>query len=1105
MIELIYGSYGNGKTTSILQKISADTERGEKCFLIVPDQEALSFERLCLRALPNSAQLNLEVLGFSRLYNRVCREYGGLSYSYVTKPIRSLLMWKTLRELSPFLSEYGRVSDSALPDMMLSAVNELKASGISASALASAAKKLPDDSPLAKKLADISLIYPCFDNFVAEKYSDSSDDLSRLRDLLAEHNFFKDAKVYIDSFTSFTAVEHQIIELIFKTAKDTVVTLPLSDISKIDISEESIYRSYKKLSRSAERCGGAEVTMLNVNMRATSPALAYLSSNLWKMDVNENICPPPDYKDSIVCELCANPYAEAEAVASHILALLKSGERCRDIAIIMRDAEKYRGIIEPALQKSEIPFFFSEKSDLCSMPSVKFILTALKIKRYNWRTSDVISHIKTGLCDVDRTDADLFEEYVNTWGIRGSQFLDGEWTMNPDGFTDKLSDRGAEILEAANRVRASITAPLEKLFVLLDAADNIADCCRAIYSYTLEVSLEDKLSQLSAKAAARGDVKQARELARIYEIMLSTLADVAEAIGDEEADLEELTLILKTVFDKTDIGSIPTSIDEVTIGSASTLRASGVKYAFVMGLCEGVFPAAVNDSGVFSAGDRAALWELDIELSGDIDSRSSDELMFVQRAFATPSHKLFISSYTSKINGSQQFPSLAFNRVKELFGKSIIHNYTSDDFDYLVPAPRNAAGFWKSIDNAMVKASLAHALEDSIPYISSSLSSSAEASDCRVSAETVSRATNGSLHFSASSFEKYVRCPFNYYCSYVLALRDKKTSDFSFNNIGDFIHFLLETLLKNSIPSDPKEPLPDDELLIELSDKAVTEYVERICPPQVTESKKMQHLFSRLRALSLLLVKNIVQEFSKSEFRPTFFELNANGKNGAPGPFVFKLDNSAKVSFSGIIDRVDVYKKDGKVYLRVIDYKSGTKNFNISDLDKGINTQMLLYLFALCRSDSAEFKASLGLDNSEKPIPAGVMYLSSNIPVVNLEDYTDLKEIEKKAISSFSRSGILLAEEELLYAMNSELDATFLAGIKKDSKTERFTGAAAKNSDDFISTYQKLDAIVRKIAAEFYAGNADANPLKHNKKLPCSYCSARPVCRKADNKNSEWY
>jgi ATP-dependent helicase/nuclease subunit B len=272
----------------------------------------------------------------------------------------------------------------------------------------------------------------------------------------------------------------------------------------------------------------------------------------------------------------------------------------------------------------------------------------------------VLAHIKSGLCDIGPTEANLFEEYVTTWKIRGVDFYEKEWTMNPDGFVKERSKRAEEILSSANSVRRKLFDSLTKLFILLDAAENVADMCRALYAYLEEIALEDKLSALSLKFSEHGDIKQARETARLYGIILNTLADVATAIGDETADSEEFMLILKAVFDKTEISSIPTSVDEVNIGSASMIRASNQKYAIVMGLCEGEFPAAVNDTGIFSSSDIGALADLGIELSSDIDTRSSDELMYVERAFSIPSERLYLFTHSSQIGGGERFPSLAF-------------------------------------------------------------------------------------------------------------------------------------------------------------------------------------------------------------------------------------------------------------------------------------------------------------------------------------------------------------------------------------------------------------------------------------------------------------
>ena len=229
MITFIYGNYGSGKTTRIFEKIKKSLENKRHVFLIVPEQEAVSAERMTLEAFPPSAQLEIEILNFSRLYNRVCREYGGLSYRYVTNPIRHLLMWQNLRELAPCLEEYGELasSEASMCDLMLGAINEFKSCAISPDMLERTAQKLDENDPLRHKLIDLAWIYGSFDRLISEKYTDSADDLSKLYDKLKEHDFFKGCDVYVDSFYSFTAVEHKVIERIFASAENVTVSIPI--------------------------------------------------------------------------------------------------------------------------------------------------------------------------------------------------------------------------------------------------------------------------------------------------------------------------------------------------------------------------------------------------------------------------------------------------------------------------------------------------------------------------------------------------------------------------------------------------------------------------------------------------------------------------------------------------------------------------------------------------------------------------------------------------------------------------------------------------------------------------------------------------------------
>ena len=1100
MITFLYGTYGSGKTTHILEQIARDTAEGIHTFLLVPEQEAVQSERKTLEHIPPSSQLFLEVLNFSRLYNRVCREYGGLSYRYITKPLKSLLMWQNLRELSPLLEQYGEAEekDPSFGEIMLRAIGELKACAVTPTDLERAADKLTPEHPLRGRLRDLALIYASFDRLVSQNYSDSSDDLSRLRDLLDKHPFLEGCHIYIDSFTSYTAVEHQIIERMFAHAESVTITVPLAGPNDMDMSAEGIRASLLRLKQSADRRGGYREVVLHGNRRATSPCLAYLSENLWKLDVSEGEGTALT-DGSILTEICDTPYAEAEAASSHILALLRQGVRARDIVLIARDAEQYRGILEPALERAGIPFFFSEKSDLCATPPVKLILTALRIKQYHWRRTDVIAHIKTGLCDLSDTEADLFEEYINTWNINGSRFLGEPFTMNPDGYTDRLTDRGQWILDVANRAKSTLCAPLETLFIRLDAAEGIADMCRALYRYFEDIGLEGKLSSLSQKELARGAKKQARETAALYGILLHTLADIAEAIGEEEATTEEFAQLLRIAFSETSVGTIPTSVDEVTVGSASMLRVSAPKYALILGLREGEFPAAIKEKNLLSSTDRAALEALGIELSASADVRSSDELMYARRAFAAPSHGLYLFTSLSSASGENASPSMPFLRVRKLFPELTPHKYVGSDLRYLTPSPKNAVAHLRELEGSDYGETLKEALEEFIPDVKRKSTQSTSQPNCSINPALITEKLGNRVRLSPTAFETYVQCPFDYACTYFLSLREKKNADFRAADMGSFVHFILEKSVRAALMANKDGTLPDGTSLMDLTKQASAEYIQAVCPSEEGESGKMKHLTRRLDELAYLLVRNIATEFQNSDFRPAFYELNINGKDGNPAPLDLKLADGSTVSLSGKVDRVDVLEKDGEIYLRVVDYKTGEKSFRLEDVQNGLNTQMLLYLFTLCQSESPAFRQAIGVKEGKEPLPAGVVYLSSAIETMEAEDYESPEETVAKAEASLKRSGLLLRDEEILCAMNHSLSSQFLVKGAKKKADGTLSEKSLISLAELSALCDQLEDTVKEIASKMRSGYATADPNRNTDRSPCEYCTKKSICRRQSN------
>lgn len=1103
MLRFIYGDYTSDKTDILLNMINKDTQSGIHTYLIVPDQEALQIERLTLAKLPPSSQLNLEVLGFSRLYECVCRKYGNICYSYLTEPMRYLLMWKALHSYDSSLAQSilknQRKKAVALEELFLSTIKELKINGITAEALDDASNSLKSKAPeLAQKIRDVSTIYSLYTLYVNETYSDSADDLTRLAHALSEKPFFENCSVYIDSFTSFTPVQHKIIEQIFKSAANVTVTFPVANKKALsELDAKSIRDSHNKLFSVATK-----KLMLKVESKFCSESsqkhedIKRLSKELWDFN-KKNIQNESSPSEAIFIEQCENVYSVAEALSSRILTLMREGARCSDMVIIARDAEAYRGIIDQALRKSDIPFYFADGIDLCSTAAVKFILSALRIKVYGWQANDVISHIKTGFCGIDSSDSYLFEEYVTTWNIKGNQFKEAEWTMQPDGYTVKTSERGKRILDAANRVRASIVPSLNELFADLDGNGTVDGMCKALYRYMIKSKLEEQLAALSNKMAEASDFKASQEFSRLYGVILSVLAETGKALSGMSVSVDNFIAILRSVFAKTELNTIPTSIDEVTVASADTVRTANPKYAFIIGLCEGEFPANVKESGMFSASDKEMLAALDIEFNSNEGTIASDELLYVKRSFSAPNEKLYLFTHKTDFSmESNRSPSLALIRAQKILPITT-HSYLESDLSYLIPSPKSSVAFLRSLTDNSKKQALKKALLQCDAKINANFEESLKTSSYTLK-DKLNR--NGAIFLSPSTFESYVNCPFNYFCMHSLKLRENKVAKIGSNNIGDFIHGILESVIKRLNYENKRLNEISDDYLEKLVDAAVEEYFVACFPESKRKSKKILHLYSILRHYAFLLLKSMKAESAESSFKPQFCELKLDGKGKNPPSPVFILDDGTTVTFNGTIDKLEIFKKNGKVYLKIMDYKTGNKRFDLADLEKGLNIQMLLYLLAVSKNTDSAFKRSL-CENGEKLVPAGVLYLASTVNSPVIATLQEPSITEDSIVKSYNRSGILLADADSLSAMSATLNSDYILNTKID-ENGNISGSSVVTEEEFNAIFATLEKVIKEISTSLNNGVINAEPINHSYKN-CDYCAAKLICRNIQRNQKE--
>lgn len=1085
MIRFYYRA-GSAQTDALLVQSVQDALRaGKEVLFLVPEQQTVSVERRMLEILPPAAQLQFEVVNFSRLANRTFRTLGGHSWNVATPTVRALSMWRALRHLAPLLSQYAEhAREGRLCDMMLEMAKRCKAYAITADELLRAADALPENEPLCAKLKDLGTVLGAFEQTLARSFDNGDDDLDRLAAMLKTHGkaLFSNTYIYVDSFMDYTKQELAVLRELIVAAPEVSFTTPLSHAGQTGLHLQSAAHTHRQLQRVARELG-EEIIMLRAENVQPRSAREYVAEHLFDMDAEPaplGLLEAPD----VSLTLCANPFSEAEAAVAEIHRLVRAGCRYRDIAVILRDANACVGILDAALEREGIPFFLSEKTDITVRPLIKLILLALRLQLHAMRDEDVIAYLKTGLCGASADDVNLFEEYTSVWHPRGRDAYTSPFTRNPDGYAVTRSARAASILEGANRVRAQFLPPLLALHDGLENAANGTQMCRALYDFLITLDIPAQLKEQAKAQLAAKARREAQELSRLWAVTLGAIDDVARVLGDEILSVAEFAEALKLVFARTDIGTIPTAVDEVTIGSAVTLRTDHPRFVLMLGLNEGVFPANVSDEGLITEQERVRLAEIGPELPSGRDERASNELFFLSRALGAPKQGLYLSFTKTSSDGRALSPSIAVERVCHLMNWEIKKLPSFDSKPALdhIYTPAAAMEWLGALSEAEKEAVSALLREQKLP--------AAQNLSCKVTNasavldKNTATALFESKRVSPSQLESFAGCRFAYYCERVLKLREDKNATLALSDTGTFLHYILEKAME----AEKRKPHPFteiDEAGTQALVKEITEaYLDDLVAASGPLTPRAKALTQRLSTLARLVVGALFAEFSDSDFRPVFTELDLQ-KTGSSCELT--LAGGQKVALTGKADRVDVWHApNGHSYLRVLDYKTGTREFSAEDIKHGISLQMPLYLMALTSRAYPILNDEMGLPPDKILTPAGVTYFSTAVKSENTPSRKDTEIAMRDAARRLSRSGVLLADPALLAAASRSADHDII-GTTKGKK--HLDGAG------FAQLFTDLCDTVTRLCEEMKAGVATACPNRHKKTSPCDYCNYNAICR----------
>lgn len=1088
MLNLLFGGPGSGKTRSVIGRIRADLSAGDgPVYLLVPEQMLYSAESGILPDLPPEAGKRLSVLSFTRLCDTVADRFGGRAFGTLTRASRALLMWRTLRELHGLL-ESGTDSlpdgDPSLCRLMLDATDELSRAAVSPATLERAARRLPPDAPLARKLRDLSLVSAAYGGLLRELCGNNpADRLLRTAGVLEREDFFRGAMVYLDSFTSFTAPEYAVLRVMLAQASAVTVTLCMKGRDGDGAQFDSLRDTVRRLERLCADTGvRVRDEVLPDAVPDTAPELHILGDELWRFGIRPEECRLPDEacRGAVRLITARTVYGEARAAALHIGELRNEGIAYGQIAVVVRDTAAWRGVLDAALEAAHIPFFLSERTGLADRPAARLLLLALRCIRRGYQTADVVSLCKTGLCGIRLTDLDAFAEYTDTWHIRGKRMSDlsaGDWSMNPDGYTTEMTARGREILAAANRVRQTIMPPLCALEAHLALADTPAEQSRALFEYLCGLNVKDSLAASAETLLLLGRTREAGETVRLWNLLTGALADISTLLPDDGGALsaDELSAALELYFEETDMGAVPARHDCVTVGSAATLRLENMAAVLVLGLCEGDFPQPVTDTGLLTEQDKQTLETFGIEFDSRAPRLTAEELLYIWRAVTKPTRYLLLFTHTATADGSVRAPSIAFSRVRYLL-------------PYLEPI-----AFPETLPE---DGTLAYR-----PPVADTLPRAA-----------VRQALGERLWLSHTALQNYARCPYSFFGSRVLRLRAPVEARMDAVNAGVFLHRVLEVFLRTALDSDRRIRHLTEEETVAAADRIMQDYMTELCG-DIARDGRLLHLFARLRTVALMLVRTVQAELEQGSFSVAGLEWDTRGRRaGDPSPLEIPLEPvpeplpggydsplpgadgeqpdgdpdsplppaSPCILMGGKIDRVDIFRDGGTVYVRVIDYKSSRHVFSERRAWQDMNIQLLLYLFTLCAPRNRHLFADADGKLPDAVLPAEALYLSP----VEGDD------------GSFTpcRSGLILDSDAVLHAASANLSPDYLPGLKV-GKDGTLTGAALFTPAHLAELDANVRSLIRAVGEALYSGRAARTPGED----ACRFCALRSGCPVAEH------
>ena len=1109
-LRFYFGPSGSGKSHRIYEEIMqrAAQEPGRNFLIIVPDQFTMQTQKDLVMRSDRGGILNIDVLSFGRLSHRILEEVGTKEMPVLDDTGKSLVLQKIAADLKEQLPAMGSLlHKQGYIHEVKSAISEFMQYGISTQDMDKLIASAEKRGALAMKLRDLKTLYRGFQDYIRDHFITTEETLDVLRRSLVKSKILPDSVVVFDGFTGFTPIQNRLIQELMRVCEETIVTVTIGeeeDPYQMDGEQKLFHLSKKtvadlvKLAAEAEVTRGEDVFVKGGPNRFTeASALCYLEQNLFHYQYE----PYTEKQCEIHMFEALSPREEVHQTALYIRKLIREeGLTYRDIAVVIGDLEGYASYVETEFGQLEIPCFLDRTRGIVLNPMIEYIKSALQLYIRDFSYDTVFHFLRSGMADISREEIDELENYVIRTGARGYRTYSRLFTRRTEemqqGSGQEDTERAEETLERLNRIRQQFADTVEILHMAPRA--KAGEYVDHLYDFLEQNQVQQKLLNYQQQFEQEGDLAKAREYAQIYRLVMDLLDQIYELLGEEEISLQEFADILEAGFGEITVGTIPQNVDRIVVGDMERTRLKQVKVLFFLGVNDGNIPKNASKGGIISDMDREFLIE-----SGTEMAPSPRQQMYIQRLYlylnmTKPSQRLYLSYAKVNSDGKGIRPSYLIDTVRKLFPQLAVEYPQNRSRLEQIEGRQEGARYLAEELREYADGTLREEERQDFYLMYRAYEADPEGRDRLTAAafrrykesglsRIVARALYGrQLENSVSRLETYAACACRHFLQYGLSLQEREEFGFEVSDMGNVYHAVLENFAGKLAESGRTWWDFDENFATQAIKEAVEGYAATYGETVLYSSARNEYAITRMSRILTRTVLTLQQHLKQGSFQPDDYELSFRFAEDLDSIHV-DLSEEEKMHLQGRIDRIDVSEDAEHVYVKVIDYKSGNKKFDLAALYYGLQLQLVVYMNAAMELESRKHP-------DKEIVPAALLYYHIDDPTIETPVELTQEQINEEILTKLRMNGVVNSDPAVVERLDRFLqDKSKVIPVekKKDGSFSARSGILSREELHVVSAY--VDTKIRQIGREILDGKIAANPYEKGNEEACTYCAYKKV------------